>query len=58
MAPIVITPPALFSTMTFQPSPSDKAWATTRASMSGGVLTEYGTTMRMTPEGNDCARAG
>jgi hypothetical protein len=48
MAPSVITPPGLFSTTTFQPSPSDSADARMRATMSGGVLTEYGATMRMT----------
>ena len=51
MAPIVITAPGLFSTTTFQPSPSDSALATMRARMSGGVLAEVGTTMRMTFDG-------
>jgi hypothetical protein len=34
--PIVITAPGLFSTTTFQPSPSDSAVAMMRARMSGG----------------------
>src|SRR5689334_16677900 len=56
--PMVITAPGLFSTTTFQPSASDNALATMRARMSGGVLAEYGTTMRMTFDGKDCANAG
>ena len=51
MAPIVMTAPGLFSTTTFQPSPSDSAVAMIRARMSGGVLAEFGTTMRMTLDG-------
>src|SRR3954471_22894484 len=58
MAPIVITAPGLFSTITFQPSPSESAVATMRARMSGGVLAEYGTTIRMTLDGEGCANAG
>jgi len=49
--PIVCTPPGLFSTITFQPSPSDSAAATMRARMSGGVLAEFGTMIRMTLDG-------
>ena len=48
---MVFTPPGLFSTITFQPSPSDRAAAMMRARISGGVLAEVGTTMRMTPVG-------
>lgn len=58
LAPIVITAPGLFSTITFQLSPSDKAVATMRARMSGGVLAEVGTTMRMTLDGKDWPSAG
>src|SRR4051794_32448437 len=58
MTPIVPTAPGLFSTITFQPSPSESAVATMRARMSGGVLAEYGTTIRMTPAGYGCASAG
>src|SRR6266550_3309510 len=54
---MVITAPGLFSTTTFQPSASDKALAMMRARMSGGVLAEAGTTMRMTFDGKDCANA-
>src|SRR6516164_5914076 len=54
---MVITAPGLFSTITFQPSPSDSAVAMMRARMSGGVLAENGTTMRMTFDGKDCANA-
>src|SRR6266545_5700821 len=50
---MVPTAPGLFSTMTFQPSPSESALAMMRAMMSGGVLAEYGTTIRMTFEGKD-----
>src|SRR4029077_17717780 len=52
IAPIVFTPPGLFSTMTFQPSLSDSALAMMRARISGGVEAEAGTTTRTTPEGN------
>src|SRR4051794_25665032 len=55
---MVITAPALFSTTTFQPSLSDSAAAMMRARMSGGVLAEVGTTMRITLVGKDCAMAG
>ena len=54
---MVITAPGLFSTTTFQPSASDNAPATMRARISGGVLAEYGTTMRITFDGKDCANA-
>src|SRR5262249_7136980 len=54
---MVITAPGLFSTTTFQPSPSDRALAMMRARMSGGVLADAGTTIRMTFEGKDCANA-
>src|SRR6266851_601368 len=54
---MVITAPGLFSTTTFQPSASDNALAMMRARMSGGVLAENGTTMRMTLDGKDCANA-
>ena len=50
-AAIVPTPPGLFSTIIFQPSPSVRALAAIRARMSGGVLAEFDTTMRMTREG-------
>jgi len=51
IAPIVPTAPGLFSTITFQPSLSESAFATMmRARMSGAVLAEYGT-MRMTLDG-------
>src|SRR4051794_7725823 len=56
-APMVITPPGLFSITTFQPSDSVNALATMRARMSGGVEGEFGTTMRMVLVGNDCADA-
>src|SRR6185503_14201681 len=56
-APMVITPPGLFSTTTFQPSVSVSALATMRARISGGVEAEFGTTIRMTFEGNDWADA-
>src|SRR6516225_8756380 len=55
---MVITAPGLFSTTTFQPSPSDSAVAMIRARMSGGVLADAGTTIRMTFDGKDCANAG
>src|SRR5262249_15792261 len=42
---------------TFQPSPSDRALAMMRARMSGGVLADAGTRIRMTFEGKDCANA-
>src|SRR5271165_3140929 len=58
MTPIVITAPGLFSTTTFQPSPSDSAVAMIRARISGGVLADAGTTIRMTFEGKDCPSAG
>src|SRR5215510_8657586 len=54
---MVITAPGLFSTTTFQPSPSDRALAMMRARMSGGVLADAGTTIRMTFDGKDCANA-
>src|SRR5262249_47146472 len=54
---MVITAPGLFSTTTFQPSASDSAVAMMRARMSGGVLADAGTTMRMTFDGKDCANA-
>src|SRR5260370_22493298 len=54
---MVITAPGLFSTTTFQPSASDNALAMMRARMSGGVLAENDTTMRMTLDGKDCANA-
>src|SRR6266446_6369759 len=54
---MVITAPGLFSTTTFQPSASDNALAMMRARMSGGVLAENGTTIRMTLDGKDCANA-
>src|SRR5262245_46378165 len=54
---MVITAPGLFSTTTFQPSPSDRALAMMRARMSGGVLADAGTTILMTFEGKDCANA-
>src|SRR5262245_25120938 len=54
---MVITAPGLFSTTTFQPSPSDSAVAMMRARMSGGVLADVGTTIRMTFDGKDCANA-
>src|SRR5262249_48982779 len=57
IVPMVITAPGLFSTTTFQPSPSDRALAMMRARMSGGVLADVGTTIRMTFEGKDCANA-
>jgi hypothetical protein len=37
---MVPTAPGLFSTIRFQPLPSESAVATTRARMSGGVLAE------------------
>src|SRR5262249_3986945 len=54
---MVITAPGLSSTTTFQPSPSDSAVAMMRARMSGGVLADAGTTIRMAFEGKDCANA-
>src|SRR6516164_3542567 len=51
------TAPGLSSTTTFQPSPSDRAVAMMRARMSGGVLADAGTTIRMAFEGKDCANA-
>src|SRR4051794_13566042 len=54
---MVMTAPGLFSTITFQPSPSASAVATMRARISGGVLAEYGTTMRMTFDGKNCPSA-
>src|SRR5215831_18749103 len=54
---MVITAPGLSSTTTFQPSPSDSAVAMIRARMSGGVLADAGTTIRMAFEGKDCANA-
>jgi hypothetical protein len=56
--PCVITAPGLSSTIVFQPSRSESALATMRARMSGGVLAEFGTTKRMTFDGNVCPRAG
>ena len=50
-APSAITAPGLFSTITFQPSPSESAVAMIRARMSGGVLAELGTMIRMTLDG-------
>ncbi len=57
IAPIVMTPPGLFSTITFQPSMSDSAFATMRARMSGGVEADIGATMRIVPLGKVCASA-
>jgi hypothetical protein len=55
--PSVRTAPALFSTMTRQPSLSDSSVAITRLMMSGGVAGAVGTTMAMVLEGNGCAAA-
>jgi hypothetical protein len=49
--PMMPSEPGLFSTITFQPSASPSALATMRATMSGGVLTEYGTMTRMIFDG-------
>src|SRR5262249_25891161 len=54
---MVMTAPGLFSTTVFQPSSSASAVAMTRARMSGGVLVEVGTTIRMGFDGNDWASA-
>src|SRR3954466_13171803 len=54
---MLVKAPGLFSTTTFQPSPSDNAFAITRARISGGVEADDGTTIRMTFDGNDCADA-
>ncbi len=58
VAASVITAPGLFSTMILQSSPSERALATTRARMSGGVPADPGTTTRMILDGYDCANAG
>src|SRR5262249_49152682 len=54
---MVITAPGLSSTTSFQPSPSDSAVAMMRARMSGGVLADAGSTIRMEFGGKGCANA-
>src|ERR1041385_1379431 len=55
MAPMLVRAPGLFSTITFQPSLSDRALAIIRARISGGVEAEFGTTMRMTFDGKSAS---